>query len=245
MRRKRDFAREYDLPERVLLASALDACRRRPSARRAGAAGDRGQGDGVATLEDMSDYHRQAMARSADESLRGRRVWCSPWPSSSRTVCCDRWPSRDGTSPPRSTAMRYCVVYACALLSPLTFAVALASNERLFDFHYRIEIYTPAPKRVYGYDVLPYLLGDEIVGVVDPQGRPLAGVLRVQGATLEAGWTPATSSSRCSWSCRRWRGGCSSTSSRRRIVAELAEELQRAVSPRRPRHHPRTANAAG
>ncbi len=58
-------------------------------------------------------------------------------------------------------------------------------TERLFDFHYRIEIYVPKAQRQYGYYVLPILHGDRIIGRIDPAMDRKRGVLTVSNIYIE------------------------------------------------------------
>jgi uncharacterized protein YcaQ len=178
-RRPNDFARVYDITERMIPPEVLAVpALPEPEARKellVLAA----KYHGIGTLADLADYHRQKPIHCkslVDELVEDGRLLAAEvagWGKPAFMHPEARIPRRIG---------------ARALLSPFDPVVWNRQRaERMFGFHYRIEIYTPAPKRQYGYYVLPFLLGDEIVGRVDLKSDRANSTLLVQSAWGETG----------------------------------------------------------
>ncbi len=175
---RRGQTRRYDLTERVIPAAVLN----RPTPDREAAYRElllvAADALGVATAGDLIDYHRlhgptarPIVARLADEGLLAP-VEVHGWDRSAYRAPGARTPRR---------------VAAAALLTPFDPLVwDRARTERVFGFRYRLEFYVPAGQRRYGYFVMPFLLGDELVARVDVKADRRAGLLRVPGVFLEA-----------------------------------------------------------
>jgi hypothetical protein len=167
----------YDLTERVvaeehLVADGLerDEAQTALLTKAAGALG-------VATADDLADYYRIRMpqARPLIDRMVGEgrivEVEVQGWGKPAYLHHEARLPRR---------------VEGKSLLSPFDNLIWYRDRvERLWDFHYRIEIYVPEPKRVYGYYVLPFLLDGDLAARVDLKTDRKAGALLVKGAFAE------------------------------------------------------------
>ncbi|MCU1392614.1 MAG: hypothetical protein JWM34_1042 [Ilumatobacteraceae bacterium] len=178
-RRPNDFARLYELTERWIPRSALDHEVPTEHEARRELLVLAARHHGVATAGDLADYHRQNKPVTkpliAELVEEGRLL----------PVRVEGWAQQAYLHPEARRPRR---VSARALLSPFDSLVFNRERtERLFAFHYRIEIYVPAPKRIYGYYVLPFLLGDELVGRFDLKSDRQSSTLLVQGSYAEPG----------------------------------------------------------
>jgi uncharacterized protein YcaQ len=177
--RNQGFTRLYDLPERtipraILLDERYDKhLAHRELLLRAV------RHHGIGTARDLADYYRlevsvarpllAELAREGHIDEVAVEGWKGPVYRDPAARC------------PRA-------IRGSTLLSPfdpITWCRERA--QRLFDFHYRIEIYTPPDARKYGYYVLPFMLDGELVARVDLKADRKESVLRVPSAFIEAG----------------------------------------------------------
>ncbi len=177
-----NFQRVYDLPERVIPERHLDCGQtdegaQRELIRRAARA------FGVATAADLADYYRM---RPADTRPRIEELVEA---GELAPVEVEGWNEPAYIVPGADCPGE---IEGASLLSPFDPVVWFRPRaERMFDFHYRIEIYVPAAKRRWGYYVLPFRLGDRIVARVDLKADRSACRLLVQKLHLEEGATVA------------------------------------------------------
>lgn len=174
---RRGFERLYDLPERVIPGELLDQAeldedeaQRRLLLRSADALG-------VASEKDLRDYYR------LDAGDSKRRVAELVEEGALLPVAVQGWqqPGYCRGEPRIPRRVRH-----SALLSPFDSLIwARERTERLFGFRYRLEIYTPQARRVYGYYVLPFLHHERLLARVDLRSERAAGRLAVHAVHLE------------------------------------------------------------
>jgi uncharacterized protein YcaQ len=173
-----NFARAYDLAERVL-PPEHHGREVGPEEAQRGLLLLAARAHGVGTAADLADYYRmsvrEARPRLAELAAAGQL----------RPVRVEGWREPAYLHPQARAPRR---LDAAALLSPFDPVVWYRPRvARLFGFDYRVEIFVPQEKRRWGYYVLPFLLGDRLVARVDLKADRAGRRLLVPAAYLEAG----------------------------------------------------------
>ncbi len=177
VRRSSGFEKNLDLLERIVPAHVLERPTPSDSDAMKSLLVHSAQAHGVGTADCLVDYFRlpkrEAKALLPELVEDGRLI-------ETQVECWSKPAYRHpGVSMPRR-------VQAQALLSPFD-PICWNRNRTLslFDFHYRIEIYVPKEKRVHGYYVLPFLLGDRLVGRFDLKTDRQRRTLEVRASHIE------------------------------------------------------------
>lgn len=174
---RRGFERLYDLPERVLPSAILDHPELSEAEAQRGLLLHAATALGVGTDKDLRDYFRLSPA----ESRAGLAELVEA--GALQVVQVESWRQPAYCLPDVKLPRK---VTASALLSPFDSLIWERSRtERLFDFRYRLEIYTPQDKRVYGYYVLPFLHNERIAARVDLRAERVLGRLAVHAVHEE------------------------------------------------------------
>ncbi|TVT82825.1 winged helix-turn-helix domain-containing protein [Pseudomonas sp. H3(2019)] len=174
---RRGFERLYDLPERVIPESLLKQPLLGETEAQRGLLLHAAKALGVGTEKDLRDYFRLSLTECrnglAELVENGQLLVCGVQGWKQPAYCLPE------PKVPRK-------VEASALLSPFDSLIWERSRtERLFDFRYRLEIYTPPDKRVYGYYVLPFLHNERIAARIDLRAERALGRLAVHAVHEE------------------------------------------------------------
>jgi uncharacterized protein YcaQ len=234
---RRKFERLYDLPERVLPRATLEAPAVPPTEAKKALLVRAARAMGIGTAKDIAQYFhidawwdrstlngRRAPSKmnvlfeELVEERRLERVHVEGWKHPAFVV--------PGARIPES-------IDAASIVSPFDPLLWERKWTRaVFGFEYQIEIYVPPPHRIYGYYVLPFLLGDRFAARVDLKADRRTSTLIVHAAYLERGFDPPRVAAALAGELRSMAAWLSADSIRVGPKGTLAMALRRAVKSR-------------